>query len=250
MRIVTNEELVERNKKFATRLFFFSLLVLIAGFVAANASLLGIEAIEQVGEELYLLIMPFVLLVGFTSTMISVRMTNLWVRQPRPEEAIQNSLKGLSNKSALYNYLHFPARHVLISPQGVFPIVTRFQEGRYKVDQNKWRSFRGIFGMFFAIFRLDGIGNPTLEAQEAEQFIRYITEDYDENVPVQPLIIFVDPRATLEIGETDIPVLYADPKKDPNLKDYLRDYRKENGDYFEGDELREFIEAFEEATLD
>lgn len=212
MRIVTNEALVKRNKKIATRLFFFSLAVLFLGFFVANGQLLGLSAAEEANPTLYFLAMPLVLAVGFSTTLISVRMTNLWVRQPRPEDAIQLNLKGLSSKSALYNYFHFPARHVLICPQGVFPIVTRFQDGKFSVNGSKWRTHRNPISQFFAIFRMDGIGNPTRDAEEAGNLIKFIVEDYDPEVPVQPLIVFVDPRAQITINDPDIPVLYTDRK--------------------------------------
>ncbi len=77
------------------------------------------------------LVQTAILPIAFITTIVSVRMTNLWVRQPRPEVVIREGLKGLSNKSVLYSYYHFPARHVLICPQGVFAMVTRFQDGRY-----------------------------------------------------------------------------------------------------------------------
>lgn len=249
MRIVTNEALVERNKKFATRLFFFSLGILILGFFAANGQLLGISALENLDETVYLLVMPIVLMLGFISTMVSVRMTNLWIRQPRPEAVIPEGLKGLSNKSTLYNYYHDPVRHVLVTPQGVFVMVTRFQDGKFAVDKDRWRAFKGPVGNLFSLFRLDGVGNPTQEAQEAAKVIRYIVEDYDTEMEVQPLIVFVDPRAELEIGEVSVPVLHADPKKHPNLKDYLKEHRQKNGDYFTNEEITEFLKEFEDATL-
>ncbi len=249
MRIVTNDELVARNKKYATRLFFFSIGVLLIGFFVANGQLFGLTDEEDLNSPIYLLAMPVVLVIGFISTMISVRMTNLWIRQPRPELAIQESLKGLSNKSGFYSYYHFPARHVLVTTQGVFAIITRFQDGKFSVENDRWRAHKGLIGSFFSFFRLDGIGNPTLEAREAAAYLRYIVEDYDPDLEIQPLIIFTDPRAKVEIGEITVPVLFADPKKDPSLKDYLKEYRQKNGDQFTPQELVEFVEEFEEASL-
>ncbi|MCL4255978.1 MAG: hypothetical protein KJ043_19630, partial [Anaerolineae bacterium] len=144
MRIVANDKLIRRNRKTATRLFFFSLVVLLFGFFVANAPLFGMGETEDLSSQLYLLGMPLVLIIGFTSTMVSVRLTNLWIRQPRPEMIISESLKGAVNKnSALYHYLHFPARHVLIAPQGVFVLITRFQDGKITVKGKKWRVNKG-----------------------------------------------------------------------------------------------------------
>jgi hypothetical protein len=249
MRILTNEKLVEKNKKTATRLFFFSLAILGVGFIVANGQLLGIEALQNINAGIYFTLMPFVLLVGFITTLISVRMTNLWIRVPRPEDAIQLNLKGLSNKSALYNYLHLPARHILICPQGIFAITTRYQEGRFAVKGRKWRTIRSPIGALFSIFRMDSLGNPTVEAEDAARHISRIIEDYDPDIEVQPVIIFVSERVDLEIEDPTIPIFYADPKRSPNFKDYLRDIQK-SGQMKGPDDLETFIEDFENATLD
>lgn len=249
MRILTNEQLVEKNKKTATRLFFFSLAILGVGFIVANGQLLGIEALQNINAGIYFTLMPLVLLVGFVTTLISVRMTNLWIRVPRPEDAIQLNLKGLSNKSALYNYLHLPARHVLICPQGIFAITTRYQEGRFGVKGRKWRTIRNPIGALFSIFRMDSLGNPTVEAEDAAQHIRQIIEEYDPELEVKPVIIFVSERVDLEIEDPTIPVFYADPKRNPNFKDYLRDLQK-SGQMKGPDDLETFVEDFEAATLD
>ena len=249
MPIVTNENLVKRNRKTATYLFFASLTILGVGFFVANGQILGLMDPEEMDPLLYSLIMPAVLMLGFLATIISVRMTNLWIRMPRPENAIQEGLKGLGSKSALYNYYHFPARHVLVSPQGVFAIITRYQDGRFTVKGDKWKHHRSAIGRIFAIFRMDGIGNPTQEAIDAAKYIRYITEDYDPDLEIQPLILFVDPRAQIEIEDPLVPVLHTDPKKEPNLKNFLRDLKKAE-DMRGPANIDEFIQEFELATLD
>lgn len=249
MRVVTNEPLVEKNKTWATRLFFFSLAVLFGGFFIANGQLLGLNIVDEIGTDLYLLLMPLVLAVGFTTTVISVRMTNLWIRQPRPEEVIKEGLKGISNKSGLYSYHHLPARHVLVCPQGLFVIVTRFQEGQYGVKGSRWRTFRNPISRLLSIFRFDGIGNPTVEAQQAAEYVRFLVEDYDPDLHPQPLIVFTDPRAEIKIEDPDVPVLYADSKKEPSLKSYIKGLDK-SPSLGEPDQLDQFIQEFEAVTLD
>jgi hypothetical protein len=244
MRIETNERLVKRNKQIGTYLFLFSMAVLVGGFILANGSLFNIEGLESISDALYLTIMPLVLVIGMISTFVSVRMTNLWFRVPRPENLIEQSLKGLGKKGALYNYFHFPARHVLIAPQGVFAIVTRYQDGSYRVEGSKWRTFRTPIGRIFSIFRMDGINNPTLDAQMAAEHVQDILRSINAEVPVHPLILFTDSRARLEIVNPTVPVLYADPKQEPNLKDYLRDYPKEGRVTL----TQEQIDQFDEAT--
>ena len=248
MQIVTNEHLVKRNRKIATLMFFSSMIILGIGFFLANGSLLGLN-LDAMDPAVYLLFMPLVLLVGFVSTLISVRMTNLWLRVPRPEDAIKENLKGLSNKSRLYNYFHLPARHVLVCPQGVFAIVTRFQDGRFSVSEDKWKTHRSAISRVFSIFRLDDLGNPSREARNAAAYIRTITEDYDPDLTIQPLVIFTSPKAEVQIDSPTIPVLFADPKVKPNLKDYLREVQK-SGTIKGPDDIEGFVEEFEAATLE
>jgi hypothetical protein len=219
MRIETNTELVKRNRRIANILFFFSMGVLIAGFLVAN---LQLTAKDNLTLALSVILPWIVLPLGFISTLISVRMTNLWVRQPRPEVAIPAGLKGLSKRSVLYNYYHFPARHVLVAPQGVFAIITRYQDGYYTVDGDKWQSPGGPFAAIGRFFRRDSIGNPTEDANKAAAYVKGLLEKGAPNVQVQPLIIFVDPKARLEITNPTVPVVYADENKEPNLRDYMR----------------------------
>lgn len=219
MRVETNTELVKRNRRTANLLFFFSMGVLVAGFLVAN---LQLTAKDNLTLALSVILPWIVLPVGFISTLVSVRMTNLWVRQPRPEKAIPAGLKGLSKRSVLYNYYHFPARHVLIAPQGVFAIVTRYQDGYYKVDGDKWQSSGGPLAALGRFFRRDAVGNPTEDANKAAVYVKGLLEKNAPNVEVQPLIIFVDPKARLEITNPTVPVLYADENKEPNLRDFMR----------------------------
>lgn len=224
MRIVTNQELVQRNRRLANILFFFSMGVLIAGFLVAN---LQLTARDQTSLALSLILPWIVLPIGFIATLASVRMTNMWVRRPRPEEAIPTGLKGISKRSVLYNYYHFPARHVLIAPQGVFAIITRFQEGTYTVEGDKWKTAGSPLSSFMRFLRRDAIGNPSEEALKAASHVKQLLTGTIPEVEVQPLIIFTDPRARLTVINPTIPVLYADENKEPNLRDYMRQMAEE-----------------------
>ncbi|MCB9451856.1 MAG: NERD domain-containing protein [Anaerolineaceae bacterium] len=224
MRIETNERLVKRNRRTAHILFFFSMAILAGGFIIANTQLADPNVSSNNTSLLLALLLPWVILpIGFVSTIASVRMTNLWIRQPRPEAAIQDGLKGVSKKSVLYNYYHFPARHVLVCPQGVFAIITRFQDRRYTVEGEKWREPGGLFNMLFRVFRQDSIRNPFVDAQKAAAHVQSLLGEAAGDVVVQPMVIFADPRASLEVSDPIFPVLYADSKQKPNLTDYLRD---------------------------
>lgn len=240
MRIETNHKLVRRRRNIARYLFFFSLAVLIGAFVFVNSQALDSEPTDS--PEVALLLSALVLPFGVVTSMISVRMTNHWIRHPRPERALQEGLKGLSNRSVLYNYLHLPLRHLLICPQGVFAITTRFQNGSYRIDGDAWKAHEGWFSRVTRFFRHDGIGRPGAEARaHAARIQPYMPQ----GVEVQPLIVFVDPSATLDIHDSEVPVLYADSKQAPNIRDFLRAIPPEARQSLSPSQ----IEKFEAATL-
>ena len=223
MRIVTNKKLARRNRKWTNYLFFGTFGALILGFVVINASLFT----DSAPSTLTLIAQSAVLPLAFILTIVSVRMTNLWARLPRPEKAIEDGLKGLSNKSVLYNYYHFPARHVLICPQGVFAIVTRWHDQGFTLRDGKFRSKRNLFSRFFSAVRFDGIGKPFRDAEVARGYIQRAIDEVAPGVEVQSLIVFVDPSADVEFqSEPELPVLYADPKRSPNLKLFMRDAKR------------------------
>jgi uncharacterized membrane protein len=219
MRVETNTQLVKRNKRTANILFFVSLAILMSGFLTAN---LQLSAQDDTALTLSLIIPWIILPLGLLTTIASVRMTNQWVRRPRPEEALQQGLKGLSKRSVLYNYYHGPARHVLITPQGIFAIVTRFQDGSFSVEGDRWKSGKGVSSRIMRFFRQDDIGNPSAEARAAAEHIKSLLATGAPDVEVNPLVVFIDPRAQVEAINPAVPVLYADENREPNLRDYLR----------------------------
>jgi hypothetical protein len=187
-------------------------------------------------------LMPVIILpIALASTLFSVRMTNLWVRLPRPEKLLEENLKGLGSKAVLYSYYHFPARHVLICQQGVFAIVTRFQNGTITVNGDKWTVQRSFVGRLFSIFRMDSVGNPTIDAVAAAGKIQSILETIVPNVKVQPIVVFIDPNVKLTVLNPTVPVVNTLTRLQPNLKDYLKGLPKKNE--LTPDQIRQFEAA-------
>ncbi len=226
MRIVTNVPLARKNRRIGQIFFFISLFLLLAGFIVINAPLF--VDLQSDTVTLFTLILPVVILpLAFITTVISVRLTNQWIRLPRPDLVIPENLKAMGKEAVFYSYYHFPARHVLISQQGVFAIVTRYQDNTIETNGSQWKVKRGVFGSLAAIFRLDGVGNPTDDALRAAAHIQHIIDGIVSDVKVQPLIVFTDPRVKLTITQPDVPVLFAQNKRAPNLNEYLKSIPKQ-----------------------
>jgi hypothetical protein len=154
-------------------------------------------------------------------------MANLWVREPRPTNVLGSTLKGLGKKYTVFHYL-LPAPHVLIGPEGVFTISTVWQDGAFTVKGKKWRQPGGPSRMLLGFMRQDNLGDPysvaKIHAQDIQKLVDRVAPDSE--IKVQPLLVFISPKAELEIEDPLMPVLYADPHKDPNLRDYIRNHGK------------------------
>lgn len=226
MRIVTNSRLAARNRKLATNLFLLTFVLLIGGFIFINIGLFTGD--ESAARDPILLVGQAVAIpIAFILTLFSIRMTNLWARRPYPDEALNEGLKGLSKKSVIYHYYHIPARHVLFAPQGIFAITTRWHNGKYTVEGDRWRTNAGPMTRLFATLRMDGVGQPTLDAQNAAEHLQNLLKEVGIETPVQPLIVFLDSRAQVDAEKSDIPVLFVNPKHEHSLMDYLRDLLRE-----------------------
>ncbi len=150
MRVVINEALINRNRKISHILFFISLAGMGAGFF-----LTWTTDPASGTSQLSCLILPLLLLL----TLTSVRMANIWIREPRPVDVLNNALKGLGQKYTIFHHL-LPAPHVLIGPEGVFTITTVWQDKSYRVKGKKWYGDEGLLRKLNGYLRQDLIGNP------------------------------------------------------------------------------------------
>jgi hypothetical protein len=212
MRVVINEAQVERNRKISHALFFISLAGMGIGFFYTWTQ-------PADSSQISCLILPVLLFM----TLTSVRMANNWIREPRPVQVLAESLKGLGKKYTIFHYL-LPAQHVLIGPEGVFVIVTVWQDRAYRVEGAKWRGDEGLLRRLNGFMRQDLIGNPFAEAQFQAQQMQKLVDKVapDRGIEVQPLVVFINPAGSFEAEEPAFPVLYADSKKEPSLRGYLR----------------------------
>ncbi len=221
MRTFINVDRLRRNRRLSQIFFFVALAVLVSSFV-----LYWFQPAEQQADMFWfsLIILPL----GLVAAITSVRMTNQWIREPRPEEIITEGLKGLGSNYALYHY-YLPSNHVVVAPHGIFSITVRFQSGEFRVQGDRWRADVGILARVVRFFRQEHIGKPARDAQrEAVRTQVWLDEIVpDTEVLVEPLVVFIHPGATFEAEDPTVPVLYADYKRDPNLRRYIHQCAQE-----------------------
>ena len=128
MKLSNNIQLIQRNKRISQIVHYSSLALLIIGlvwsFTGANLTQYTIA---------YIILIPAYILVQ-----ISIYMANKWGRSPRPDEIIEQSLKGLNDLYTLYNY-NTSVSHLLVGPAGMWIIKPYHQFGTITYNTEKFR---------------------------------------------------------------------------------------------------------------
>lgn len=211
MQIITNDKLIRRNRTIARYASIVGLIVLIGGMIVSFT-------------KPELVIISFAaLIMGFLLSQVGMYFTNRWGREPRPDQSLNQGLKGLDNKYTLYHYTS-PVPHLLVGPAGVWVLLPKHQRGMITYERGRWRQKGGgLLQSYLRIFAQEGIGRPDLEiASEVDSLESYLKKNLPENddIPIQAAIVFTSDKADLQISEgveTPVPTLYVN-----KLKEFIR----------------------------
>lgn len=228
MRVTTNTQLVKRRARFGTYASLGGIAVLAGGMIASF-------------QPRFIWLSLVALIAGFLLAQYGNYNLRRYGRSPRPDQIIEESLKGFDDRYHLYSW-SLPAPFVLLTPSGVVSFVTRDQTGEISVNGSQWKS-RFSLGRALMMFSQEGMGNPTQDAHaHAAKLTEWIRSKLPESeVVAQPAILFTDPRAKLQLTEPTVPVL--EPK---GVKKWLRGSGKTV--YLKNAEYRALEALFDEAA--
>ncbi len=207
MDIVTNQSLVHRNARIGQISSLVGLLILAGGMYISftQPQLFGLSLAA--------------LLVGFALSQIGIYFGNRWSRRPRPDEILNQALKGLDDRFHLYHF-STPASHLLVGPAGVWVLLPRHQRGTitYEEEKGRWRQRGG--NLYLKIFAQEGLGRPDLEINgelsTAQDYLKKLLPEVE--VPeVQAALIFTNDQTDVQADNAPTPTLHV--KK---LKDFIR----------------------------
>lgn len=206
-----------------------------AGSVTATQSITDTNAINSraTANLLALLIYYVGLIVGFQILSTGQWMSRKWRANPRADQQLADELKGATNKYAFYNYIQLPREeklpqpplidHLIQSPEGFLIVQMQPEFGTITYARKRWNRRVGI------VERLGLIGSPPLgdPARAVETrifaFKRWLARQGIENVLVDGVIAFNNPRARVEIKDE---LVYA-VINHHQVIDYLRDMSPE-----------------------
>jgi hypothetical protein len=208
MNIVINEKIVRRNTRIAQVTMFGGLIVLAGGMF------ISFRMPQQFGLSLA------ALMVGFALSQIGIYFSNRWGRRPRPDELINQALKGLDSKYTIYHY-HTPAPHLLVGPAGIWVLNPLHQKGIITFSNGRWRQKGG--NLYLKIFAQEGLGRPDLEVvADIDKIQSYLLKMMPEETipPIQAALIFTNERANVQVEENEeAPAVTLTLNK---LKDFIR----------------------------
>ena len=214
MKSVTNLKLVQRNAKIGQYTSFGALIVLGLGlfitFKYPNAFQYSLAA----------------LLVGFLMSQVGIHFTNRWGHNPRPDEIVDKSLKGLGREFTVYHYVT-PVSHLLVGPAGIWTIMPNFQGGVIAYDKKRWKAKGGgVLQSYMRMFGQENLGRPDLESDaeidSAKRYLKRVLPEGTEIPPVNSILLFANPKVELKVEDAPLPALT--PK---DLKDFLRGKSKD-----------------------
>jgi len=120
-----NERAIRRNARLGRVLTFGGLGVLVLGLILSVAYPAQVNAVLGIA------------LVGVLASQFGMVYYNRWSRQPRMDQVLDDSVKGLDGRYALFHYT-LSSPHVLATPAGVFAIVPRLDEGEVTWSDGAW----------------------------------------------------------------------------------------------------------------
>jgi len=144
----------------------------------------------------------------------------------RPDEVLERNMKGFDDKYFYFAW-SLPANQVLVGPSGIIVMAVRSDRGKVLVQGDKWKEPFSL-GRFFTVFAREGVGNPAAELDEQIRKMRALIEQAPlpagdaANVPIDPVVVFLNPEMQITLENPSITVLRAD-----QLKDYVRKRTRE-----------------------
>ena len=194
----------------------------ITSFVGMGVLLLGLFLVFLPNTANLFYYQLLALFTGWMLSQIGIYLGNRYLRDPRPDEVLDDVLRKVARNGRLYHYL-LPAPHVLLIPTGIIVFVPKYQTGDISVVDDKWKQSGMGLRRFFGQERL---GNPTRDAElNIEAVANYLNKNAPsvEEVPIGAIIVFTNKsKKNLNLKGSSIPALHY-----TKVKGYLRQQKGE-----------------------
>jgi len=149
------------------------------------------------------------LLVGLLGASIGSYLANRYVKEPRADQLLAQTMESLDDRYTFYNYF-LPAGHVVASHRGLTILEPRSQKGEIRYEGGRWRHKAGMRKLL-QLFGEPSLGKPD---QDLERNVGLTKEWIDkvmpeQDIPVNGAIVFTDPEVTLDTSDSPYPAIRA-----------------------------------------
>jgi hypothetical protein len=207
MRIISNTKLIKRNARIGAVASLIGLVVLAGGLVV---SFTRPDQIALAWGSL---------LLGFILTQVGLYFGNRWGRKPRPDEVLDNSLKGLDDRYAIYHY-NSPVAHLLLGPAGLWILLPYHQSGRITYEKNRWRQRGGGFlQAYMRLFAQESLGRPDLDVgTETDAMKKFFNKFLPEITPpaINVALVMTSEKVDISVENPPNPIVQAKKLKAPS----------------------------------
>lgn len=200
MRQYKNIRLIQRNGRFGKALMYTGL-----GLTIAAAAIVF-------RDPNFLFPALILMLIGGFFSQIGTALVNRFGREPRMDQIIDASLKGLDDRYATFHYL-LGTDHAFVAPEGIFAIIPRWEKGQITYRDEGWyhKKPKGRLSIRNRQRVLRGIEK---EAQrELQSLERSLSKNLksNEDLNTQAMIVFIAEDANLDADNA--PILTTHRKK-------------------------------------
>ncbi len=232
MKIYTNEPKLKRWAMLSHTASLGGLFLLMAGLVLPMFRP-GLAILGQI-----------MVIAGILVSMSGIYFANRWVRRPRPEDSLANTLKTLDDGYSLFCYTSLPARHILLMPNGILAFETINLAGEFSYQNGRWKEKMNL-GRMLRYLLEEHLGDPSRTARLAETALKdqiHNTLGIPKSVPISSMVVFLHPLAQLEVRGAPVTVCKIDklrkqvaskaPKMDPQTYEQIHSFlEKHTMDY-------------------
>jgi hypothetical protein len=209
MQRYANERLIRRNSFIGT-----------ATTVLGIALMVGAIILALTRQELFNLTL-MVSFGGLILSQIGNTQRSRWGKHPRMDEVLDEALKGLDERYALFHYL-LAASHALVTPSGVFALCTTAIEGDISYQGGKW--WRERPARRGGAPRRQTLSEPGSQTSgEAERLGKSLRRRLGRDDVPQPEAILVFVHLNAQVSAEEAPFRTVHIKK---LKSHLRSLPK------------------------
>jgi hypothetical protein len=193
MRVHTDQEMIARGGRVGQLATFIGLVMVFGALIASFTQ--------------YRMMAVVLIALGVVMYTVGSRGQQQSVREPKVIGQLGDALSEFDDRYRLYNHL-LPVDRVLLTPHGVFVLIVRGMDGRIRLFSDKWVRDLNL-SRILRFFTEESLGNPSKEAhQDVEKLQKYLGEHAPGvDAQVQPVVVFTNPSAQLEVTSSSVPIL-------------------------------------------